>query len=463
MNPYDPDRNIWIVDDWASQVFKFTNDGSKLVMTLGEREVIGDGPDHFGRPTDMAFFPDGTFLVSDGYVNARVVKFSAEGECLMEWGRSGTGPDEFNLVHSVKLDADRRVYVADRRNGRIQIFDEFGTLLDMWEGMAQPSHLLVTQDQTVWMSDPTLNRLLQYNLSGMLLTYWGTAGSFPGCVQQPSPLRRGSGGEPLRGGLCELPRAEVGAEGGRGSEAPDPARLRIHAGRGAVKAGGEYFRRARLRARSRQPETRGAEMGTIVKKCAVALALGLVMGGAGSVIRPSPASAQDPGWTTLFDGSSLDRWNVIGGANWTLDENEGSVAADMGEEGHLVSESSYGDFELVVEFWAEPATNSGVYIRCSDPADITAQKCYEVNISDVRPDPTYRTGAVVGVSSPLEHVDAGDRWNEYVIRADGPRLTVTLNGIRTVDAEDGTHSAGVIGLQYSAGLIKFRSVRIRPL
>ena len=204
-------------------------------------------------------------------------------------------------------------------------------------------------------------------------------------------------------------------------------------------------------------------MGITVKRCTFALALGLFTGGAGSVIRPSPASAQEPGWTTIFDGTSLDGWNVIGGANWRLDGSDGSVAADMGEEGHLVSESSFGDFELVVEFWAQPATNSGVYIRCSDPADITAQKCYEVNISDMRADPTYRTGAVVAVSPPLEQVDAGDRWNEYVIRADGPRLTVTLNGVRTVDAEDGTHQRGVIGLQYSAGLIKFRSVRIRPL
>jgi hypothetical protein len=137
--------------------------------------------------------------------------------------------------------------------------------------------------------------------------------------------------------------------------------------------------------------------------------------------------------------------------------------ADMGIEGHLVTDSSYDDFEVIVEFWADSPTNSGVYIRCSDPTDITARNCYEVNISDMRADPTYRTGAVVAVSPPLEVVDAGGRWNEYVIRADGPHLTVTLNGIETVNAQDSSHSAGVIGLQFSTGLIKFRSVRIRPL
>lgn len=204
-------------------------------------------------------------------------------------------------------------------------------------------------------------------------------------------------------------------------------------------------------------------MSTAMRKCAIGVAFGLPWLCLTTVSLPASASAQESEWTTLFDGSSLEGWNIIGGANWRLDGSDGSVMADMGLEGHLVTESSYDDFEVIVEFWAEPITNSGVYIRCSDPADITARNCYEVNISDVRPDPTYRTGAVVAVSSPLAQVDAGGRWNEYIIRADGPRLTVTLNGVRTVDAEDSTHSAGVIGLQYSTGLIKFRSVRIRPL
>ena len=120
MNPYDPERHVWIVDDWENQAFRFTNHGPELVLTLGEQEVIGDGPDHFGRPTDMAAFPGRTCLVNDGYVNARVVKSNGEGEYRTEWGRGATGPGAFNRVHSVKVAADRRVYVADRRNGRIQ-------------------------------------------------------------------------------------------------------------------------------------------------------------------------------------------------------------------------------------------------------------------------------------------------------------------------------------------------------
>lgn len=193
------------------------------------------------------------------------------------------------------------------------------------------------------------------------------------------------------------------------------------------------------------------------------VALWIAVLGVTSTLRPSPAAAQVPEWTTLFDGASLDGWNIIGGADWSLDESDGSVMAETGIEGHLVTESAYDDFEVVVEFWVDAPTNSGVYIRCSDPTDITSRNCYEVNISDMRTDQTYRTGAIVGVSSPSEVVDAGGRWNEIIIRADGPRLTVTLNGIEVVDAEDSTHSAGVIGLQFSTGLVKFRSVRIRSL
>lgn len=194
INPYDPEQHVWIVDDWASQIFEFSHDGSRLLRVMGEREVMASDETHFGRPTDIAFLPDGTFLVSDGYVNTRIVKFDEHGRYMMEWGGEGTEPGRFRLPHSVKVDADGRVYVADRRNGRIQVFDEDGRLLDVWGNIMQPSHLVVTQDQTVWMSDPTINRLTQYNLDGRLLTYWGVAGSFPGAFNNPHHFAADSDG-----------------------------------------------------------------------------------------------------------------------------------------------------------------------------------------------------------------------------------------------------------------------------
>jgi len=164
------------------------------------------------------------------------------------------------------------------------------------------------------------------------------------------------------------------------------------------------------------------------------------------------------GWTVLFDGKTLDRWTPIGTANWRLAD--GAVEANMGT-GFLVSKESYTDFELKAEFWTDPDANSGIFIRCSNPMEITAMNAYEVNIFDKRPDPAYRTGAIVNVAKPKVMIDAGNKWNTMEITAKGPRMTVTLNGMQTVDAEDRTHPRGPIALQYGAGTVKFRNVQIR--
>ena len=164
------------------------------------------------------------------------------------------------------------------------------------------------------------------------------------------------------------------------------------------------------------------------------------------------------GWAVLFDGKSLDRWTPIGTANWRLAD--GAVEANMGT-GFLVSKESYTDFELKAEFWTDPDANSGIFIRCSNPMEITAMNAYEVNIFDKRPDPAYRTGAIVNVAKPKVMIDAGNKWNTMEITAKGPRMTVTLNGMQTVDAEDRTHPRGPIALQYGAGTVKFRNVQIR--
>jgi hypothetical protein len=168
--------------------------------------------------------------------------------------------------------------------------------------------------------------------------------------------------------------------------------------------------------------------------------------------------APEAPWTTLFDGTSLASWTTTGDANWQL--SDGVAAADMGV-GFLVTRESYGDFELEVEFFVSPDANSGVFLRCANPAKPGAATCYEVNIFDQRRDPTYRTGAIVGVAKPSVHVDAGNRWSTYHIEAHGRHLVVKLNGQTTVDVEDDKLSAGPIGLQYAGGQVKFRSVRIR--
>jgi len=180
INPYDPDRHVWVVDDERQQIFEFTNDGKDLVLTLGVAGVKGNDDKHFGRPTDIAWLPDGTFFISDGYVNTRVVKFDKNGKYLMTWGVPGKGPGEFRLPHSIAIDARRRVYVADRSNSRIQVFDENGKYLDEWDHIRSPYHIMMTADQHLWVADGQTNKFVKYDLNGKYLNSWGTYGSDPG-------------------------------------------------------------------------------------------------------------------------------------------------------------------------------------------------------------------------------------------------------------------------------------------
>ena len=193
-------------------------------------------------------------------------------------------------------------------------------------------------------------------------------------------------------------------------------------------------------------------------KQAIVVALGLLVFGAALAARGE--AVQTGGWTTLFDGSSLDGWNALGDANWTLEDD--AVRADSGR-GFLVTPRSYGDFELTLEFWVDEPANSGIFVRCADAQSVRDDNSYEVNIFDTRADQTYRTGGVVHFAAPTSVINTGGRWNTYEIRAEGTRLTVRLNGTQTVDMEDSTYASGPIALQYGAGVVKFRNVRIREL
>ena len=160
-------------------------------------------------------------------------------------------------------------------------------------------------------------------------------------------------------------------------------------------------------------------------------------------------------------GFDLKAWNVVGDANWTVMGDV--VQADKGT-GFLVSPMAYGDVQVTAEIWVTDDANSGVFIRCSDPKMITADNAYEINIYDKRPDPAYRTGAIVNVAKPLATVNAGGKWTTIEVTAKGPKMTVVMNGVTTVkDAEDAKHARGPVALQYGAGTVRFRNVRIRPL
>ena len=108
----DKDNNVWVTDVGLHQIFKFSHEG-KLLMRLGEAKIPGNDSLHFNRPTDVAVAADGSFYVSDGYRNSRIVKFSSSGKYLFEWGKKGNKPGEFNIPHAIDMDANGNVYVAD--------------------------------------------------------------------------------------------------------------------------------------------------------------------------------------------------------------------------------------------------------------------------------------------------------------------------------------------------------------
>jgi len=204
MSPYDAEKHVWIVDDQQHVIWKFTYDG-KLVMTLGTLGKRGrDAGLLFDRPTDIAWLPDGTFFISDGYGGTRVAKFDKDGKFLMDWGSApkdlaNPGPNEWNTVHSIAISQDRRLFVVDRGHGRIQVFDENGKFLNMFytgprgngddydsPGIAsRPYTHLITADQTLWVADGGTSRILKYDLDGHYQYGWGGPGPWPGQFAGP--------------------------------------------------------------------------------------------------------------------------------------------------------------------------------------------------------------------------------------------------------------------------------------
>jgi hypothetical protein len=178
-------------------------------------------------------------------------------------------------------------------------------------------------------------------------------------------------------------------------------------------------------------------------------------------LAPQAVGQTGSGWVQLFDGKSMDGWTSTGEANWRVED--GALVADKGKGGHLVTKDSYKNFMIYSEFWSDEAANSGIFIRCKDPKAIGARTCYEVNIYDKRPDPSYGTGAIVYFAEVNPMPKAAGKWNTFEITADGRHLVVMLNGQKTADIRNGMFEEGHFTLQYGAGVIKFRKVAIKSL
>lgn len=179
----DADDNLWTTDNADHTVIKLDHDGNVL-LTLGQRGVPGTDDRHFNKPTDVAIGDNGDFFVSDGYGNSRVVKFDKTGKFLTAWGTKGKAPAQFNLPHAIRIDSHGLLYVADRENNRIQVFDQQGKFQREFSGFA-PFGLFITKDDHLFVADGRANQVLHMTSDGKILNTWGKRGSEPGNFLMP--------------------------------------------------------------------------------------------------------------------------------------------------------------------------------------------------------------------------------------------------------------------------------------
>lgn len=176
----DKDDNVYCVERNRHCVFKFNREG-QLVLTIGLPDVPGakEG-EPFNRPTDIAVASNGELFISDGYGNSRMHKYSADGQRLLSWGEPGSRPGQFNLCHCVRIDRQDRLWVCDRENNRIQLFDTTGAFLTEWTGLLRPNQVWFEPDEDVVYITELTQQISVYTLDHTLITKWGGAGQTPG-------------------------------------------------------------------------------------------------------------------------------------------------------------------------------------------------------------------------------------------------------------------------------------------
>lgn len=168
----DAEDNIYCVERETHVMHKFTTDG-ELLMTLGTMDKPGAEGEPFNLPTDFALGPDGEMFISDGYGNARIHKYSPDGELIKSWGKPGTGPGEFDLPHCVRVDPRNRVMVADRSNNRIQFFTLDGEYIEEWGDLLQPDTIFIDEDDLIYIAELD-QRVTIMTLDGEVVSQWGS-------------------------------------------------------------------------------------------------------------------------------------------------------------------------------------------------------------------------------------------------------------------------------------------------
>ena len=173
----DPWDNVWITDVGRHLVMRFDPTGT-LTLQLGTPGKSGCDACHFYQPTHVCVLPSGDFFVTDGYGNSRVAKFSGNGQFLAEWGGRGIAPGKFHTPHVITVGMDGRLYISDRENDRVQVFDKQGKLLDLWDDLHSVDGLFAARDGFIYGSAGLDNALIQFDSNGRKMQVWAEAGRF---------------------------------------------------------------------------------------------------------------------------------------------------------------------------------------------------------------------------------------------------------------------------------------------
>ncbi|MEQ1857175.1 MAG: hypothetical protein ABL963_11920 [Longimicrobiales bacterium] len=176
ISPYDPARRVWVINETFHQIYVFSNDGSRLLTTLGEKNVPGTDGRHFARPQDVAFLPDGRILIADGLDNHRIMIMDGDLNYLGEVGGFGEGPGQFQGVHAIGIGPNGLVFALDRSGGRINVFRATSArntleFVDVWDGFQLPLDIIVNDD-AVWVTDLGPLRFIKLDFEGNSLYTW---------------------------------------------------------------------------------------------------------------------------------------------------------------------------------------------------------------------------------------------------------------------------------------------------
>jgi hypothetical protein len=176
ISPYDPESRVWVINETFHQIYVFSNDGSELLLTLGEKLVPGTDENHFARPQDVAFLPDGRILIADGLDNHRIMIMDNDLNYIGEFGGFGEGPGQFDGIHALGVGPDGLIFGLDRLGGRINVFrttDDPAVMefVDVWDGFTLPLDIIVNDD-SIWITDLGPLRFINLDFEGNYLYTW---------------------------------------------------------------------------------------------------------------------------------------------------------------------------------------------------------------------------------------------------------------------------------------------------